>query len=547
MLATFADFSAVPARVSNCATRYEQCRAASSHLVMGAGASAALDFEVDGAETIVEATLHVTALVSKLGRSPGYAPVDLVVNGKVLVSGLTVPGGGDLPQDNVFAVPGRFLLPGTNTLEIRTAADARSDLWLYRVTLDSVYARGRSERALAARAARDTVFAYATERRAPFTSSWEPGPRLLFHVDRGEESLPAQLGWRGADGAESAISFQSNMSDFHGHHRAADGALAEFRGRITGRWAFPEGAGEAQVYRFRTEEGWGGGWHGSGELRLLVDDGSGPVERVTWRDQRGNSGVAGLRIAPGDAGAAPDVTGAASVLDVSVEFKAAGEIADNLLYASGSKWLAGARQAWVEFGFDAPVVLTSYTLASANDFPDRDPRDWFLYGSSDGDSWTQLDARTGQDFARRFQARTFRVTGDAAPFTRYRLDITGNGGADEIQLSGVRFAGVAPADFSGYYQRYNEGPIGYRGTALNAPRIPAPTAEDGQAPRIPAPAAGAVHAAGTVDEADRGTDHGAGTEAGQAARLAAELDQAARSLAEAARSMDKMAAWVRDR
>ncbi|HWU08336.1 MAG TPA: alpha-1,2-mannosidase, partial [Streptomyces sp.] len=479
MQPTFADFSATPARVSNCATTYEACHAASSHLAMSAGARVALDFEVDAGEQIGEVTLKVTALVSKLGRSPGYAPVDLVVNQHVLARGLTVPGGGDLPQDNVFAVPGRLLRPGTNTLEVRTADDARSMLWLYRVTLDSVYERGRSERAMAAEAARDTVFAYTTERREPFTSSWRPGPRLLFHVDRGEQSLPAQLGWRGADGAESAISFQSNMSDFHGHHRAADGTLAELRGRITGRWAFPEGTEGAPVHRFETEEGWGGGWHTSGELRLLVDDGSGPVERVTWRDQRGNSGVAGLRITPSGADASSDLTADASVSDVSDEYTAAGEIADHLLHASQEKWLAGDDRAWVEFEFKRPVALTSYTLTSADDFPQRDPRDWLLHGSTDGEHWTRLDSRSGEGFTERFEARTFRIGGaPAAPFTRYRLDITGNGGADEIQLSGVGFTGVGPAGFSGYYQRYDEGPIGYRGTAVTVPESPAdPAAE----------------------------------------------------------------------
>ncbi|WP_203181533.1 alpha-1,2-mannosidase [Streptomyces pratensis] len=513
MQPTFADFSASPVNASNAGIRYRHCHEASSHLVMGADASTELDFEVDGQERIAEVTLKVTALVSKLGRSPGYAPVDVLVNGKALVQGFTVPGGGDLPQDNVFAVPGALLRPGTNTLEIRTAADARSMLWLHRVTLDSVYERGRSERAMAAEAARDTVFVYTTERRPPFTSSWRPGPRLLFHVDRGEQSLPAQLGWRGQDGAESAISFQSNMSDFHGHHRAADGTLAEFRGRVVERGPFPEGTEGVRVHRFLTEEGWGGGWHTSGELRLLVEDGSGrPVERVTWRDQRGNSGVAALRIAagcPGAAADAPDVTEGARVVEVSDEYEEAGEVAENLLRDSRAKWLAGECEATVEFAFDRPTALTGYTLTSANDFPDRDPRDWTLSGSQDGNHWTELDSRTDESFTGRFESRRFRMGAATGAFSRYRLDITGNGGADEIQLSGVRFAGVAADHFSGYYQRYNEGPIGYRGTAVVSPD----------------------------DSAERERN----------ARLGAELEEATRSLAEAARSVGRLADLFRGR
>ncbi|MFD9500968.1 hypothetical protein [Streptomyces sp. NPDC060035] len=76
----------------------------------------------------------------------------------------------------------------------------------------------------------------------------------------------------------------------------------------------------------------------------------------------------------------------------------------------------------------------------------------------------------------------------------------------------MRFAGTTADDFSGYYQRYNEGPIGYRGTALAAP-------ED------------------SVAEPERET----------AAGLAAELEQAARSLAESARSVGRLSDRVRDR
>lgn len=201
-----------------------------------------LDFEVADPEDIPEATLTVTALVSRLGSAPGHAPIDVLVQGEALAEGLTVPGGGDLPQDNVFAVPAGMLKPGTNTLEIRASAEARSMLRLYRITLDSIDERGASERALAAQAARNSVFAYRTELRAAHDSSatsWQEAPRLVFHLDRDEHSLPAQLGWRGEDGTESAISFQSNMSDFHGCHRTADGTAYEYRGRLTGGWAFP--------------------------------------------------------------------------------------------------------------------------------------------------------------------------------------------------------------------------------------------------------------------------------------------------------------------
>ncbi|WP_329216909.1 alpha-1,2-mannosidase [Streptomyces sp. NBC_01485] len=473
--ATFADFSVEPALLSNAEVQRHGCGFAGDHLALDAGGSVTLEFEVVDPEAIPQATLTVTGLVSRLGSSPGYAPIDVLLQGEALAEELTVPGGGDLPTDNVFAVPARLLKPGGNTLEIRTSAEARSMFWLYRITLDSIDERGRSERARAAQAAQDSVFAYRTELRAPFadtssssSESWEVGPRLLFHIDRDEHSLPAQLNWRAADGAESAISFQSNMSGFHGSHRAADGTVYEYRGHLNGSWAFPEGlddASESRLHRFRTEEGWGGGWHASHELRLLVDDGPVPVERVSWRDQRGNSGVVMLQSATGDL----KVTGVAA----SEEFDGGGEGAANLLDDARNKWLAFDDTALLDFTLARPAVVSSYSLRSANDAPGRDPRDWTLLGSFDGHTWTPLDTRTGETFTSRFQTRDFVVRGAAhtTAYRHYRLEISSNSGSNETQLAQVRFVEAPTGQgFVGYYQRYNEGPIGYRGTPVPAPK-----------------------------------------------------------------------------
>ncbi|MEU9355117.1 discoidin domain-containing protein [Streptomyces griseoloalbus] len=462
--ATYADFSVDPARLANADARYHGARFAGSHLALSAGGTVTLDFEVEDTEDVPQATLSITALVSKLGSSVGYAPMDVLIQGETLVSDLTVPGGGDLPHDNVFAVPGHLLKPGSNALEIRSSAKAESMLWLYRVTLDPVWERGRSERARTAEAARDSVFTYRTELRPAHASSapWQPAHPLLFHLDRDEHSLPAQLGWRGEDGAESAISFQSNMSDFHGCHRTADGAAYEYRGRLTDRRPYAEeteNLSASVLHRFDTEEGWGGGWHTSHELRLLVDDGGAPVERVTWRDQRGNSGVVVLHVPTAEV----EVTG----VEASDEFDDGGEGAGNLLDDRRSKWLAFEETARLDFTLARPTAVTSYTLTSANDAPDRDARDWTLHGSHDGRTWTPLDTRSGESFNGRFDAREFHLRSRPRAYRHFRLDITRNAGAGETQLARVRFAEASAGQaFTGYYQRHNEGPIGYRGTPV---------------------------------------------------------------------------------
>ncbi|MFC1400688.1 MULTISPECIES: hypothetical protein [Streptacidiphilus] len=291
---TFADFSVSPPLLGNGVVRNAGSSFGGDHLKLGAGGSAELDFEVAPGEQIIEATLKVTLLTSKLGPSPGFAPMDLVVNGEPLVEALTVPGGGDLPQTLAYAVPGEQLHPGTNTVAVRSSPKSATMLWLYRITVDSVYERDRSERAMGAKAAERAVFAFRTERRPVGAENWVPAPPLHLHVDRGEHALPSQVSWRSVDGAEGAAVFQSAMTDFLGHHRAADGTVAEFRGRLAERRAHPDGTSGAPVHRFSTQEGWGGGWHDSGELRLLVDHGGVPLERVSWRDQRTNGGSIAL-------------------------------------------------------------------------------------------------------------------------------------------------------------------------------------------------------------------------------------------------------------
>ena len=290
---TYADLTASPARVANAHVDRENARFSGGKVTLNAGGSVELTFYLD--EQIVEGVLRVTALVSKNGGSPGYAPLTVLVNGEPVASRLTIPGGGDLPQDLDFAVPGQWLrTDGPNVVTVRSGTDARTMLWLYRISLDSIDERDRSVRAMLAAADQRSVLRYTTRKRihSPDEAGqqWESGGRLLLYVDRGEMAPIAQLSWRAADGAEAAISFQSALGDFHGYHRSADGSLSEYRGDLEERWSYPEGTTGATVHRFRTEEHWGERWHTSGELRLMVDDGGAPVERITWRDQRENSG-----------------------------------------------------------------------------------------------------------------------------------------------------------------------------------------------------------------------------------------------------------------
>ncbi|KAL4582917.1 hypothetical protein LXL04_007478 [Taraxacum kok-saghyz] len=79
-----------------------------------------------------------------------------------------------------------------------------------------------------------------------------------------------------------------------------------------------------------------------------------------------------------------------------------------------SKWEEpnGAKGCWLIYktNNDEVYELCSYELMSANDAPERDPKDWVIEGSDDGGaSWRVLDKQTSQMFEDRFQRKTYKV------------------------------------------------------------------------------------------------------------------------------------------
>jgi OAA-family lectin sugar binding domain len=513
----FADFAVRPVELSGAVVRQHRCALASSYVVVAPGGLVAVEFVPEDGAGAAGTVLRMTVLGAA-------APVDVVLNGETVTKGFVLPDDGGSPgavREYVFGVPGAALSDGLNVLEIRNAdtdADGGGLLRLRTVTLDSAEEDGRAGHALAVRAA-GAVRVFATERRAPDSAVWQPGPRLAFHADRGGEEEPAaRLAWRGADGAESSVAFRTDLSGFHGHFRTAGGATGELRGTLVERRALPEGAADGAVRHFATEEERDGVWRPAGRLRLLLDDGGAPLERVTWSDRRGDGASVVLNTAVTASSGAPsadglrDVTGKVSDVEASDEFEQFGEVAANLLRKGNSKWLAHEDDPELRFVLAEPVAVSAYSLTSANDASERDPSDWHLEGSHDGSAWTRLDSREDEEFRRRFDTKEYRVAHPAA-FRRYRLRITANCGGGETQLSRVRFfdGGDAPAgsgtgtgtsDFTGYQVRADGEPVGYRGTL------------------VPPPAAAGADGSGEL--------------------LAGDLSETAKSLQEAARLLDRL-------
>jgi hypothetical protein len=104
----------------------------------------------------------------------------------------------------------------------------------------------------------------------------------------------------------------------------------------------------------------------------------------------------------------------------------------------GSKWFNGiSSTGWLQYDFGSGNAQTikRYTIACANDLPNRDPKDWQFQGSNDGSAWTTLDTQSNQAFTYRFHSNTYPIASPGS-YRYYRLNVTANNGnTTSLQLS----------------------------------------------------------------------------------------------------------------
>lgn len=158
-----------------------------------------------------------------------------------------------------------------------------------------------------------------------------------------------------------------------------------------------------------------------------------------------------------------NVTDQVTDVRASAENTGGGEVKENLVDGEpGTKWLAFESTGWAEFDLAKPLKVVTYALTSANDFAERDPRDWTLKGSTDGKDWKTLDTRAGESFDERFRTKSYDIA-DPAEYQHFRLEITKNNGASgilqlaDVQLSTGGGEGPVPPDMLSLVDR---GPSG---------------------------------------------------------------------------------------
>ena len=107
-----------------------------------------------------------------------------------------------------------------------------------------------------------------------------------------------------------------------------------------------------------------------------------------------------------------------------------------------TKYLTFHDHGWIQFRFGEgeQYPISSYSVTSANDYPQRDPRDWQLMGSNNGSNWVTLDTQSNQSFSKRFETRNY-ICPDQTPYRYFRLNVTRNNGANKTQFSEIRLFG----------------------------------------------------------------------------------------------------------
>jgi hypothetical protein len=111
------------------------------------------------------------------------------------------------------------------------------------------------------------------------------------------------------------------------------------------------------------------------------------------------------------------------------------------------KWLGNTtdkdKVAWLQYTFKAEgYAVGRYRIISANDAPERDPKDWQVLGSNDGKDWTVLDERKGQSWTDRFVTNKYKIK-EPKVFKIYRLAISANNGSTEDNQGGTGLVQLA--------------------------------------------------------------------------------------------------------
>jgi hypothetical protein len=111
-----------------------------------------------------------------------------------------------------------------------------------------------------------------------------------------------------------------------------------------------------------------------------------------------------------------------------------------------TKYFTPHSTTWLQYAAQTSATVTRYTVTSANDAPDRDPKSWLFQASTTGatGTWVTLNSQSNQTFINRFQQKSYTFT-NATAYRFYRLTITATAGSPEFQIGEWQIFGSTTA------------------------------------------------------------------------------------------------------
>ena len=107
----------------------------------------------------------------------------------------------------------------------------------------------------------------------------------------------------------------------------------------------------------------------------------------------------------------------------------------------GTKYLVkNQSDLWIQYQAKSRYKLTYYSISSANDELRRDPKNWTLYGSTNGIEWETIDNRNDQSFSFRNSTLIYFCNTEKA-YQYFKLHITENNGSADTQLAELQLFG----------------------------------------------------------------------------------------------------------
>ena len=80
------------------------------------------------------------------------------------------------------------------------------------------------------------------------------------------------------------------------------------------------------------------------------------------------------------------------------------------------------------------AIAKHYTLTSAHDSPEKDPKSWVLYGSDNSEDWTPIDTQQNQIFTKRREKKEYHLS-NQTEYKYYKLEIKENRGGPSTQIA----------------------------------------------------------------------------------------------------------------